>query len=153
MQSKLAGPFVVLSLVGFGALVPWVVLGGAPSPSARAAEPAKPKPDLPLDISKGQSLAQTGPNGTMMGFACDYRFRAGSRNAKSKYVLVVKDMNKKSAEVPFDLEDEGEFAAFVDGWKPRDAPFEGHFEEIIDKTRRRVVSQSIDFDLEPSQKP
>jgi hypothetical protein len=147
MRSKTAGP------AAFAAILSIATLAGVATRSAPGTEPTKSKPDLPLAISQGQSLAQTGPNGTMMGFACQYQFRAGSRSAKSKYVLIVKNASKKSAEIPFQSEEKGEFDAFVDGWRPADAPFEGHFEEIVDKANRRAVSASIDFTLEPSQQP
>lgn len=106
----------------------------APSASAPPAStpPAEP---APIRLSAGVALAQTGPEGTMMGFSVDYRFVQGQPDPSRKYFWVIHVGGKPALKSQVALQARGNLADFVQGLRPENGPFACHIE---DDTARRV---------------
>ena len=83
---------------------------------------------LPIQLSVGVALPQTGPEGTIMGFSADYQFASGGPQTGMKYFWLIKGAGGKAARIPVRLEQQGNLALLLP-WRPEDGPFQGHIED------------------------
>jgi len=118
---------------GQGPLAEWPPAGQSPgvaprpSPSASGNGTAAPR-SLPIQLSVGIALPQTGPEGTMMGFSVDYQFTTGEPQTSLKYFWIIQRAGGKAARIPVRLEQKGNLALFLP-WRPEEGPFQGHLED------------------------
>jgi hypothetical protein len=103
-----------------------------PVPSSPPSAPAPPPPtapaQLPIQLSTGVALPQTGPEGTLMGFSVDYEFAQGEPNAEG-YVWVIERARGAAAKQKAKLSQKGNLMALIQGWQPEDGPFKSHIED------------------------
>lgn len=113
----------------------------APSSPAPLATPQSAAPvRMPIRLSTGVALPQTGPEGTLMSFSVDYSFDQGEPNP-SGYSLVIERTRGAPAKQSVRLARKGDLPVLVSGWRPEDGPFRAYIEDL-DGNR---VSGSIDL--------
>lgn len=96
-------------------------------------------------LSAGVALAQSGPEGTLMMFSVDYRFREGSPDNSAKYVWVIQPAKGEPREQVVKLRRQDTLQAIVPPWRPENGPFKSQIDEIAADGSRRPMSQSIDM--------
>lgn len=113
----------------------------APSPPAPSATPqSSASVQLPIRLSTGVALPQTGPEGTLMSFSVDYHFDQGDPNPAG-YSLVIERTQGAPARRSVRLAKQGELPILVPGWRPEDGPFHAHIEDL----NGNRISQLIDL--------
>jgi hypothetical protein len=75
-------------------------------------------------LSRGVSLAQTGPEGTMMGFSVEYRVAGGPSATGSKHFWLIKPAQGSSSRQEISLRDRGTLEGFFPQYRPEHGPFE-----------------------------
>jgi hypothetical protein len=95
----------------------------------------------PVQLSVGIALPQATVNGTAMTFSVDYEFTQGEPSPAG-YVWVIKRAHGDPLKKPVQLRREGNLAAVVTGWRPREGPFQAY---IVDQSGNR---QSATIDLQ-----
>lgn len=108
-------------------------------PTAEPPVPVEPSPFSPprtivtdrhsIELSIGVSLAQTGPEGTMMMFSVEYEFVVGEPDPKAKYVWVIKRAKGAPVKLAFPLNNKGTLRTPVFHWRPEHGPFRSHIED------------------------
>jgi len=83
---------------------------------------------MPIQLSTGVALAQTGPEGTMMGFSAIYQFVHGQPHPSIPYVWVIQRAQGTPARIPVRLNAEGNLLTYRP-WRPEEGPFQAHFED------------------------
>jgi hypothetical protein len=81
-----------------------------------------------IHLSTGVALAQTGPEGTMMGFSVDYEFAQGQPDSEG-YVWVIERAHGNAARQQVRLTAKGTLQAMIQKWRPEDGPFTAHIED------------------------
>jgi hypothetical protein len=103
-----------------------------PVPSSPPSAPTPPPPtataQLPIQLSTGVALPQTGPEGTLMGFSVDYEFAQGEPNAEG-YVWVIERARGAAGRQNRKLSQKGNLVVLIQGWQPEDGPFKSHIED------------------------
>jgi hypothetical protein len=111
-----------------------------PPPSGFASLPPPKAGTMPIQLSTGIGLAQTGPEGTIMSFSVLYQFVQGEPPSSVGYFLVIGRAQGAPAKVPARLSREGNLMALMP-WRPEEGPFQAHVE---DQSGTRL-SDSIDL--------
>lgn len=88
----------------------------------------KPPAAMPIRLSTGVALPQTGPNGTLMLFSVDYEFVEGEPSAEG-YVWVIERAQGKPVRKEVKLLRKGNLPTPMPGWLPDDGPFHTHIED------------------------
>ena len=103
---------------------------------------AKPAPAMPIRLSTGVALPQTGPDGTMMMFSVDYEFIDGEPSDEG-YFWVIERTRGKPATVKkgMKLSPKGNLPTPMPGWLPDDGPFHTHIEDH----KGNRISESIEL--------
>lgn len=121
-----------------------LVLGVVGCEEPRTPSKPKPKPSaaMPIRLSTGVALPQTGPDGTMMMFSVDYEFIDGEPNAED-YVWVIERAhgNPATARNEVKLSKKGNLPTPMPGWLPDHGPFHSHIEDH----KGHRVSESIEL--------
>lgn len=128
----------------------------APQASANSAAGAASKPvnttlrKLDVRLSVGLALAQTTPEGTLMGFSVDYEFHGAAPSSGAKYGFMLRRGDGQTVVQPSSLESEGNLSTLVPSWRPEDGPFQGAIVEL--NANDETVAQSDWIELTgPSQ--
>ena len=95
---------------------------------------------MPIQLSVGVVLPQTGPEGTLMSFSVDYEFVAGQPSPEG-YVWVIQRAHGAPVKQQVRLKDKGNLPILVPGWRPEDGPFKSHIED----RKGHPVSESIEL--------
>lgn len=104
------------------------------TPSAPVSSPTTKRPEAvrapanraAVRLSTGMALAQTLPEGTMMGFSVDYVAAGALPATRFVWVLQRREGDPIRIEVP--LKSSGTLQTFVP-WLPEDGPFQCHLED------------------------
>jgi hypothetical protein len=112
-----------------------------PAPALTPAAPPTASTQFAVSLATGVSLAQTGPEGTMMLFSVDYEVTLGAP-ATAGYLWVIERAHGNAAKVEEKLASKGTLqTGMVTGWKPEDGPFRCHLEDH----QGHRVSESIEM--------
>src|SRR5687767_7901480 len=115
-------------------LVVWGCLALGLSGCGSQPLPANP---TPIKLSAGVALPQLGPEGTLMMFSVDYRFREGAPHPDAKYAWVIQPAKGDPLEQIVKLKRGDTLQAIVPQWRPENGPFQSFIDEVSpDGTRR-----------------
>jgi hypothetical protein len=106
--------------------------------------PAAP-PQAVAKLSAGTALPQPGPEGTLMMFSVDYRFREGAPDPAAKYVWVLEPAKGEPLEQPVKLRRQDTLQAIVPRWRPENGPFKSRIDEIAADGSRRNLAPPVDM--------
>ena len=110
---------------------------------AGCAQSAAPPPTPAVKLSAGVALGQTGPEGTLMMFSVDYRFREGAPSKQSRYAWVIKPATGEPLEQIVKLTRQSTLQAIVPQWRPENGPFTSYIDEIAPDGTRRSLTEPI----------
>lgn len=144
----------VIGLLGSSGCGPLMPSSPAPAPAAAPqASTSPPGASLPaaeavasaqsVKLSAGVALPQSLPDGTVMTFSVDYRFRAGAPDAAAKYVWIIQPSRGKALEIPVALEESGTVQAISGELRPDDGPFQGSFVVVAADGTRSAISEAV----------
>ena len=123
---------------------PEAAAGGAPQntvPGAGHGVPAAAT--FPLRLSAGTALAQTGPEGVVMGFSVDYQATGYQPSSGVRYVLVIEAGGGKRIEQAVEVTQSGTWTLLVPGLPPEAGPFQAHVEAISAEGSRQTLSAAV----------
>lgn len=101
-----------------------------------------PAADPPIKLSAGVALPQLGPNGTMMMFSVDYRFREDNTpDPAGQYFWVIQPANGEPWEQPVQLKKRSTLQAMNESWRPEMGPFTSRIEAADKDGKRRTISE------------
>ena len=110
-----------------------------------ATPPAKALRKLDIQLSTGVSLAQTGPDGTLMSFSIDYQFTATPPVAGARYGVVVQRRDGQAVLQEEKLKVSDTVQLLVPKWRPEDGPFYAFIVELNSQDRPIAKSESIEL--------
>lgn len=87
------------------------------------------KQQLPVQLSAGVALPQTGAEGTLMSFSVDYQFAGGQPPTSPDCVWVIERAGGPPLRQAAKLGAKNTLMALVPGWRPEDGPFSTHLED------------------------
>lgn len=101
-----------------------------------------PAAQPPVKLSAGVALPQLGPDGTLMMFSVDYRFREDNRpNKEFEYLWVIQPAKGEPLEQPVKLKRGDNLSAIAPQWRPENGPFTSRIVEVAKDGTRRTISE------------
>jgi hypothetical protein len=93
------------------------------------------------------ALPQLGPEGTLMMFSVDYRFKDFSPDANARYVWVIQPAkgDPLELEVTWQKRRERVLQAIAPQWRPENGPFKSYIDEVAADGSRKTLSESVDM--------
>ncbi|MBN2021190.1 MAG: hypothetical protein JW809_00205 [Pirellulales bacterium] len=110
-------------------------------------QPMVEPPAMPIRLSTGVALPQTGMEGIMMGFSVEYECGSGHPNATSRYGWVIQRARGEPAVTEVQLQARGTLQMFAPGWRPDEGPFQAQLIELRPDGTRRPVSDPVALDM------
>ncbi len=113
---------------------------GVTSPPAPAAGPAT----LNVELETAVALAQTGPDGTLVGFSVDYKFATAPPQV-ARFGLLLARLDGQTMLAEQTLQTEGNIAVLVPSWKPEHGPFTASIVQLDNANQTIAESDAIGF--------
>jgi hypothetical protein len=102
--------------------------------------PSGPAAERPIQLTGGQSLEQTTPEGNAVGFHVDYQVANGEPNPAG-YVWVIERAHGDPERQKVKLDRQGKLETMLLGWRSEQGPFHSHLEDADGKQ----VSESVEM--------